>query len=187
MRRYSLGRILLIALLAGCGTAPPALIDGDQDGLRPRRASASGGDYHIDLPPEGGVHSVQLAGTPQEIYSLVAEVYQELGIPVEVLDTPNFLLGNAAYKVRRQVGKIPMARIVDCGFTISGARSDRDMITFDLKTQVKPAGTGKVTVETLIIAVARSTEGASTNPSNCTSRGELERRIAEGIRLRSGS
>jgi hypothetical protein len=187
MYRNYLGGILLVTLLAGCGTASPTLIDGDKDALHPRRVESRGSNYLFDLPAEGGVHAVEIRGTPQSVYSHVAEAYQELGIPVEVLDTNNFLIGNAAYKVRRQVGKIPMSRIVDCGFTVSGARADRDMITFDLRTQVKPAGAGNVNVETLLIAVARSTEGASSNPVNCTSRGELERQIADSVRRRAGA
>lgn len=61
------------------------------------------------------------------------------------------------------------------------------MITFDLRTQVRPAGADNVNVETLLVVVARSTDGASTNPVNCTSRGELERQIADAVRRRAGA
>lgn len=186
MRRIQLGSVLLCTLLAGCVTATPSLIEGDQGELRSRRIEAKGDNLHVDLPAERGIHAFQIQGTPQQIYSHVAEVYQELGIPVELLDTNKFLIGNANYRVRGQIGKIPMARIVDCGHTISGPRAGRDLITFDLRTQVKPAGPGTVNVETVLIAVARSVGGASSSVVNCTSLGGLERQIEEGVQSRTG-
>jgi hypothetical protein len=154
--------------------------------LLPRRVTATGDGFMIDLPAEASANATRLAGTPQEIFPLVAQVYDELKIPIETLETRTFLLGNTSFRAHRRVAGIPMTRIVDCGHTVAGLRAGSDMITFNLLTRVKADGPRNVVVETTITAIARSTEGASSNPMNCTSLGELERRIAEGVRDLSG-
>ncbi len=185
MRRSSLVCLLSVGLLAGCGSAHPRS-DQTSGALQPRRLATQGESYLIDLPPEGAAHSMRMAGTPQEIFPHVAEVYQELKIPIETIVTAKFQLGNTSFRARRQIGGISMTRIVDCGHGITGPRANSDMITFNLLTQVKADGPGHVVVETTMTAIARATDGASSNPLNCSSRGELERRIYSGIQERSG-
>lgn len=187
VRYYLVCVTLLCGFFSGCGTATPDLTSRSSESLRPPRVEYRGGSYLIDLPPEGEIRAIRLPGTPQSIFSRVAEVYEELGIPVEILNTRNFLIGNANHRVRRRIGELSMSRIVDCGVTISGSRASRDMIVMDLRTQVTPVSETEVSVETLLIATARSTDGASTNEVNCSSLGRLERYIVEGVIRRLGS
>jgi hypothetical protein len=176
----------VVGLLSGCASGQTQT-DASQKGLQPRRIAERGDSFQVDLPPEGGVHATQIRGTPQEIFPHLILVYEELGIPVETIESAAYLLGNAAFRARRQIAQIPMGRIVDCGFSVTGARANTDMITFDLKTQIRATGPNNVVVETIFTAIARSTGGSSGAPMNCTSQGALERRIASGVQDRIGS
>lgn len=186
MRSLSLGSMLLAVLLSACGSNYGAVSSTPAE-LKPRRASTDGNSYLIDLPAESGIHTTELLGTPQEVFPLVAKVYDELGIPIEMLQTSSFILGNNSFRARRQIGKIPMARIVDCGASATGARANSDVIIFNLKTQIREVGPNSVVVETSLSATAQSVEGASTNTVGCSSRGELEKRIAAGVLQHQGS
>jgi hypothetical protein len=186
MRFHSLGTLLLLGLLAGCGTTQSRT--GLRDGsLVPRRIVADGSGVLIDLPAEVSVNTTELPGTPQRIFPLVAAAYDELGIPIETLQTASFMLGNTSFRARRSIGGIDMTRIVDCGSTNTGQRAASNTITFNIITQVRAVDPSKVAIETSLTAIARSIDGASSNPVNCSTLGALEQRITAEVQRRAGN
>jgi hypothetical protein len=175
----------LCALLAsGCASA----WSGDPvQSAREPRAEQRGDSYYIDLPAEMRAVSFRIPGTPQRLFPLVAQVYQDLGIPLETIETAAYRLGNTRFRTRRQVGKLPMSTVVDCGGGISGARSDTYFVTLNVLTQLKAAGADSVAVETTLHGMGQAADGTSTNAVNCPSRGALERYIADQVKAQLGS
>lgn len=176
--------LALSVLLAGCASA------GSRDPVqayREPRAEQRGDSYFIDLPAEMRAISFRIPGTPQRVFPLVAQVYQDLGIPLETIETAAFRLGNTRFRTRRQVGKLPMSTVVDCGGGIAGSRSDTYFVTLNVLTQLKAAGADSVSVETTLHGIGQTADGTSTNAINCPSRGALERYIADQVKAQLGS
>lgn len=182
----TLSCILVAGLLAGCGSGAGTQRSSAAE-LKPRRAVQTGGDYTLDLPAEEGVYTVEIAGTPAAVIDQVTKVYEELGIPIGMLQTSTYSVGNTDFKARRQIGKIAMTRIVDCGHGVTGPRAQSDNITFDLRTQVKAISADRVVLETRLSAIAQSTQGTSSNVVSCSTKGELERQIAARVSQRISS
>lgn len=125
-----------------------------------------------------------LPATPAEVWAVLPEVYEQLGIPITE-SSPNLkTMGNPGFRTRNLDGK-RVSQYVDCGRSNSGALANIYDVTFTISTSVSDAPDGGATVSTTVDAWAkpRMTNG---NPVHCSSKTTLEQRLVELVTEKVG-
>jgi hypothetical protein len=125
-----------------------------------------------------------LPATPAEVWAVLPEVYEELGIPVTESSSGMKTLGNPGFRTRNLGGE-RVSQFVDCGRSNSGALANLYDVTLTISTSVADAPEGGATVATTLDAWARPrmTNG---NPVHCLSKTTLEQRLVEVVAEKLG-
>lgn len=173
-----LSLLLLAGLASACASSGSSIPAAGTRSPGPaiRGAGAVAGTDLV-LSRSAMVSSVAVAAAPAQVWPVLAKVYADLGIPTNMVDQSNRLLGSNNQRVRRILGKGP-GSYFSCPGPYGNA-ANRDDVYLNIRTQVIPEGSGSV-VRTEAIAVSKSTTAANT-VTDCTSNGELEKLIAERI------
>lgn len=181
MRFAALGLLTLFAACssAGAGAAPTP--------GGPTRVISTGDGAYVQLAQDTRGTSVQVAASPEQVWAALPAVYKELGVEPGTVDPASWTFGNARFVASRRFAGEPMANLLRCGSTATGAPiSSTYRIRMSLLTHLQPAPEGKTEVSTLVQATASSNEGVSNDPVVCASTGALEERIATELRARVG-
>ena len=120
-------------------------------------------------------------GNRDAIFTAIEGAFKELKIPVETRDPKSGMPRNLNAEVTRRLGNEALSRYLDCGRGFSGNNADFYRITLAISTWVERA-TGEP--QKLLIAIAasgRDPAGSRSAYPTCTSRGALERRIADRV------
>lgn len=138
------------------------------------------GPYQIRATSEAIASSDSVHATPEQVWAVLPNVYDELGIPEVVVDDRNRRLGNAEFQPRR-IGGSRLSRYLDCGSSIGvPSYADSYAVTMSLVTRVVEGTGGMAAVQTQIHAAAKPRDVRG-EPILCTSRGTLEHRIFEAV------
>jgi hypothetical protein len=176
-------RLVSVLALAGCAS-------GNVPGVQPdvaetvRISGGATGGMQISTNTSAASNVVTVALPLTRIWLVLPSVYDSLGIPVNLVDTKTHVIGNAGYKTRRQLGKVPLSHYINCGNTQGPPSADTYEIQLTVTTQLTPdaSATGTVittTVESLGRAITLSGEY-----SRCASKGTLESTIIDVIKAK---
>jgi len=182
MRHLALLSTLSIAALTACASTPssdtPTVTEG---GMVPPTTRVVGVKSSIDLRTNPTISrtTVTVQGTPAQVWSMLVAAYDSIGIPVNVSNPPQGLLGNDGFKLRRRLKDVPLTRYLDCGSTQGGPSAESYEVMLAVKTQLLPVN-GAITATTMVDASARPV-AISGNYVKCGSTGKLEARIGELI------
>ncbi len=136
------------------------------------------GPNYIRSTSETVASSDSVDAAVAQVWSVLPEVYEELGIPQGGIDNRNRLLGNTRFQPRR-IGGSRLSRFLDCGSGVGvSSYVDTYEVTASLTTHVKEGDAGRAVVQTQLHAVAEP-KAVSGDRVFCTSKGVLERRIVE--------
>ena len=132
---------------------------------------------------------VDTLGTPdtltvprRDVFLAVAAVYQSLKVPIELVDTTNFRIGNPGFRRTGTLAGKRLSTWLSCGDGITGPNADTYRITLSLHSLVQSGPGGRTLLRTAVLAGAVNVgEGAGRQPLPCTSTGGLERRIREMV------
>jgi hypothetical protein len=114
------------------------------------------------------------------------QAWEILKLNPDQINSDAYLLSVQNARVRRQLGGKPMSRYLDCGMGQQGATADAYDIALSVRSQLRAAEGGKTEVLSLVTATARA--GVTSNSSvQCSSTGELEKRIVDLTRERAGA
>jgi len=116
------------------------------------------------------------------VWSLLPAIYEELSIPVASFDQPGHTMGNAGLKVRRQLGKVPLSRYLDCGSAQGSASADSYEVYMSVLSRVDSTATG-ARLTTTVEAQARPASLAGQYAA-CASKHTLEKTIADQVKLK---
>jgi hypothetical protein len=125
--------------------------------------------------------SYPITGERDAIFAALTTVFQELKIPVESPDPRRGLASNLNADISRRLGGQPLSRYLDCGRGFSGNNADFYRITLAVSAWVEPATGAPKQLFVAIAASGRDPAGSKSAYSQCTSRGALEKRIAERV------
>ena len=170
----------LVLFLAGC--AAPALTPGG-----PERVST----VAVTTGNDGGLEaSIRSRAEPRTAVVLVPldsawaalpAAYAALGLTdAAVIDQAARQFGAGPTTLPRRLNDTPLSRFVNCGSTRFMPNADSYAVRLQVSTQLVAEGTAVTSVQTLVEGTARPRE-MSGNPVQCTSTGELERRIAQQL------
>lgn len=136
------------------------------------------GPEYIRATSETVASADSVVATVAQVWSVLPEVYDDLGIPLGGIDTRNRLLGSTRFQPRR-IGGSRLSRYLDCGSGVGVASyADTYAVTMSAVTHVAAGDDGRAIVQTQVHAVAEP-KAVSGDRVFCTSKGTLERRIAE--------
>lgn len=118
------------------------------------------------------------AASLDEVWEALVAAYNQLGIPVPAINHAGWRVGNPRVQVRR-IGDERMSRFFECGQASMGRpRADQYDVTFSIFSHLQQAADGRAVLLTEADGSARP-RSVSTNPVHCSSKGTLEKRIAD--------
>lgn len=173
-------RLLTAALLAAALTPASATMATPLAAQAPQaRAVLPGIEGPILLDTIGLAYPI--AGNRDAIYTALTQVFAELKIPVQASNPKAGMLNNLNADIARRLGGEALSRYLDCGRGFSGPNADYYRITLAVSAWVEPATGDPKQLMVAIAASGRDPSGTRSYYSQCTSRGALEKRIAERV------
>ena len=88
-----------------------------------------------------------------------------------------FVIANEGMKARGRLNKVAISKYLDCGNTQMGPSADTYEVYLVIGTLLRPVASNKTVVETALQASAKPIQ-FSQAPSRCSTKGELESRVA---------
>ncbi len=170
-------------ILAACATSstvpdprgpelPPAVI-----------TNPTGSDVRT-APGERGVQE-EFAATAERVWAALTEVWGDLELQPDALDTRTRTIGVQRFTRSRIAGQ-NSGSFVRCGNEGAGpSASSRYRTSLDLRSQVHVRD-DKVFVHTMLTGTASPVDGSSTSRVGCMSLGLLEQRIHDAIARKLG-
>ena len=137
------------------------------------------------MTAEGSTASHVIAADSEEVWAVLQVVYDELGIPLEVVNLSGRYLGNPDFTPRR-IGGQRLSRFLDCGYGMTATpRADDYRVNMGVITRLSATEGGGTSVVTEIAANAEARD-VSADPVQCSSKGRLETTIVEMITEKLG-
>lgn len=129
----------------------------------------------------------KVRGNRDSIFTALETVFKELKLPIESRNAKSALLNNLNADISRRLGDVALSRYLDCGRSFSGNNADFYRITLAFSVWVEPAVGEPERLMVAIAASGRDPAGSRSAYSQCTSRGALEKRIAERVQELAGT
>ncbi len=132
------------------------------------------------MTAEGSATREVIAAGGEEVWTALQVVYEELEIPLAVVNLANGYMGNPDFSPRR-IGGQRLSRFLDCGYGMTATpRADDYRVNMGVITRVNAAEGGGTSVVTELVANAEARD-VSAAPVQCTSKGRLEATIVERV------
>ncbi len=182
---------LLAALLSLAGCAPSQSSIAPSGATRPVRLQTEDlmttTTYEFNITPTDRVVSNSLAGAPERAWPYLVAAYQEIGLPINILDEKTWTLGTLNASTGRKLMGQPLSTFLDCGRAGGGAlRVQTYAVNVAVHTVLKRAGQESFVVHSVV--QGRAKDPVQNNPPvTCSSTGKLEENIANRIRANLGS
>jgi hypothetical protein len=172
---------LSLLALAACAASqgPPARVE------TVRVVDGTGGVTQLSVTHINRASAVTLDLSADQLWRALPAVYDKLAIPVTQLNQTNRVIGNPAFKARRQLGGTSLTRYFDCGRTQDRPSAETYEISIAALTSVQPKENGTATVQTTLQATARPVT-FSGGSVQCSSTGGMESRIVELLKAEVG-
>jgi len=134
------------------------------------------GEYRIERHSSPGALSDRIDATPQELFTLLPAVFNDLEIPIATLDASGLIIGNTRHRASRRIAGVRMSRFFRCGRDggFGGDLAESGPLQVSIVTRVTAEGSGGARLRTEASAQARASDGTSTARSPCSSTGVLE-------------
>lgn len=179
---------VLVSLTAACasggGSSDPVPVAAPV--VQTERIVTSSGGGGIAIQGMNLDNNVRLlsTGTVAQVWSVIPAVYADLAIPLTVKDDTRKMIGNEGWRTRRQIGRVPMQRYLECGRSGGIENAETYTISMTIITTVSANPDGGSTVATLVTATGRNPITSSTQEVRCASTGDLEIRIRDMVQQR---
>ena len=169
--------LLALASLSACASS--TVHTGAREAETVRIAGSQGGQLRVTSNAQASV--TRIAFPMGKVWHALPAAFENLGIPITAVDTGTHTISNGGLKFRRVLGSAPLGRYIDCGSTQVGESADSYDVYLTVVSQVEedPA-TGLAVLHTIFESMARPIV-FSREYSRCSSRGELERRLATAV------
>lgn len=174
--------ILLVLLIAACAPAhTPATPIPEEQTVRVAGATDRSG---IRMTSNTTSRIDTIWASFDRVWKVLPAVYATIEVPIERFDAEASTIGNSALKLYRRLGKIPLTRYLDCGTTQIGPNVDsyEVMLTVLTKLQRSRTDSSTTTVATTVEGMAKPIQFRG-EYVRCTSRGTLEARVAEVLKV----
>ncbi len=141
-------------------------------------AIVGAGTSSLNVVSAAGTSTHEFAFPVDRVWKIMPAVFDSIAVPVTVLDPRSYTIGNQGFKVRGKLGKVGLARYIDCGTTQIGPNSESYDITLTVTTALA-ATAGGATAMTVNIQASARPPAFGQDPFPCQSKGNLEQRIKD--------
>lgn len=169
--------VLSLAALCACASSSTAGSSA-REAETVRIAGGQGGELRMTSSAQTNV--TRIAFPMGKVWHALPAAFDNLGIPITSVDTGTHTISNGGLKLRRVLGSTPLGRYIDCGSTQVGENADSYDVYLTVVSQVEEDANGLAVLRTTFESMARPIS-FSREYSRCSSRGELERRLAAGV------
>ena len=147
-----------------------------------QEGSLGSGTFTVSTTRDAGVSRMELAATPERVFTALRAAYPAIGIEVGTVDSEQRVVGNRRLEVSRRLGSSPVSRYLRCGETAFGSpAADQHRVRIHMVSTVAPAGQGSSVVTQL---QATATPTGQNNQIACSSTGVLEDALTKAVQLR---
>ncbi|HSK18156.1 MAG TPA: hypothetical protein VK912_03395 [Longimicrobiales bacterium] len=175
--RIVVGCTLVLTLVA-CGASSPNEGRSREDLVRV--GSQDGRTIMLPIQHDDFTGGGIVEAPRETLWRLLPVVYEELGLPAPAADPSIWTVAVQNHTTSRRIGDTRMSEMIDCGMGLTGPHADSHRIRMSVRTWLEPAATGTKVI-TRVESNASSTEGTA-GSFVCSSRGQLEARIANALR-----
>lgn len=120
----------------------------------------------------------ELSGERVAALAALISAYDSLKIPIDYRDTKAGIVVAERFSVRRQLGKAPVSRYLDCGQGMNGVNANVYRITMVVAAWLQPT-TGPVSqLQVAIAGSGQDMSGSNAQSVICNSKGVLEGELA---------
>lgn len=173
--------LLAVGVLPGCASSSSRMPSGGE------------ADVNTQVQMDFGVRSISLRSHEDlfvredtlreaggDLFRELAATYDEMGIPLNEVNTEARLLGAVEARLRSDLGDRPLSRYLRCGNTLTGSIADQYEVYLTAVTQLEPLDSGEVVVSSHVRGFAVQ-GGRAGNRIRCATRGRLEQEIFEHL------
>jgi hypothetical protein len=170
-------RLLSVSLIAAAGCASsgssPAASPAEQ-----RIVVEGTGTSSLSVVPTSGLSTQEYAASLDRVWKVLPAVFDSIAVPIATLDPQKHTIGNPGFKTRGKLGKVGLARYIDCGTTQIGPNSESYDITLTLTATLAatPAGATAMTID---FEATAKPMAFSQQPFRCETKGALEDRVKQ--------
>lgn len=169
-------RIVIVCLAAvGACTSAATTADPSAPSVQTIRSEGMGS---LRVVGTTDASSTAFNAAAEDAFQFLPLVYDSLAIPRTWIEPKQFLISSQGFKVRTRLGRTSLSRYIDCGSTQIGANADSYEVFMTVTSRLVPNGKDRSTLSSTVEASARPLS-FNQDYSRCSSRGELERRIAQ--------
>jgi len=171
---------VLLLLLVACATGGP-----NEQPMREDRVSlhdSEGQIFDVSLQRQDYVQQSTFDVPGDSLWVRIPDALRDVGLPLPVMDAAIRTALVENHTVMRTLGTERLSRFLDCGSDITGYVADTHRIRLTVRSWLEPEGRN-TRLHTRVEATATSVEGRP-GRITCSSRGELEYRIAQALRAR---
>ncbi|MDQ3606576.1 MAG: hypothetical protein M3418_10400 [Gemmatimonadota bacterium] len=177
--------VITTAFLVGCSAGTSTSSSGGQPSTT--AIAMETGTSVVTLHRESGTSVLRVAAPSDQVWTLLRQVYYELGIPTSTLDPSARVLGNGQVTSASRIAGEPAHRFLDCGTDGMGIPvASNYTINLSVLTSVRPGTQGDTQVENRVTGTAMR-RGVSADVVQCASTGRLEKRISDLLTKKLGS
>jgi hypothetical protein len=167
--------VLSFALMTACASAPAGTASPDRETVR---VSGAG---NLRTTAMDQTSDTKISFPVGKVWHALPAAYEQLGIPITQADDPTHTIANGGLKTRRILGQTSLSRYIDCGTTQIGENADSYDVYLTVTTRIDEEPTSGLSIlRTTFEAMARPI-AFSRDYARCSSKGELEKRIAAAV------
>ena len=173
-------RLVLLLAAIGCssGSSSPEL-EPTPVGSDRVLLTSDAGSMRTTVAPNA---RTKLAAPPDSVLWAVAQLYNEMQVPVTLADKMARRIGNMDFWKTRRMWGSPISKFLNCGDTFSGPAADNHRIYMSLVTTVRPdAATKGSEMEISFTAQSQNMEGTSSDRLTCGSTGLREEQMRQTV------
>ena len=171
--------MILLALLLVFGLAPH--LPAQRGGLQLKLAGPI-----IWVKMDTANSWVVVPGTPMEVFGKAQQVYKDLKIKTNMVDSSAGMMGNSGFVHTGSFAGRRMSAWIRCGEGITGPHADNWRVSLAVLSAVEPVTKDSTKIRTLVVASARNMAEGSSTTMMCTTSGQLEEAINLKVRTLAG-
>jgi len=136
------------------------------------------GTVPLNVTVTSGLQTQDFAYPIDRVWKVLPAVFDSVSVPVSLLDPQTHTIGNTGFRIRGKLGKVGLARYIDCGTTQVGPNAESYDVNLAFTASLS-ATSGGATGMTLNLEASAKPLAFAQDPVHCSTKGNLEQRVNE--------
>ena len=173
---FKIAALAVLAAATGCATVPPDQLVIPESTIGTTTVEGAGREI---IGRDRLAEKKTIAVAADLVWGVLGGVYEQIGIPVTSVDSPNMMVGNLGFEARRIDGT-RMNTFLDCGTNFNGPLANHYEVTLAVTTKLTKVDENHTEVSTVVDGSAKPRTTAG-HPIQCTTRQKLEALIVKKV------